>query len=430
MNPTIKSQIRTNVKGDSHFYNLDGIKTDSAPLSKYLKYTLSQDIGKRRSRWKKSYSPLCMCLVGCILVVCACTALILYNVVAYQGLQERIEETLTATLKQSISDELKEKIHRQLEFSIHKMEKKLSHSLEKKLQSLLELNELNRKEQLRGRLPDKNTTTSDQPDNSMSDQPDYSLSDQPDYSLSENLVNKRTEFEEKRLKELEENLEFRLEKSLTKHLEGKLSKMIEEKNKEHRNNSRLHKSAHNTMNETAEECEHERHVTYVHLQGRSPRRIIGSGPDKNFIWDRIPAYNCTGFEYIIDPNTNSVSKVKILKTGVYLVYSQIAVHGNKNRKKTFPLDCAHETVQTNIDDEKKVILKSMLTQHNLGRPIIKIEKKNLHPIDTKFQMGIFHLSQNDTLSVRYSENCANFNYLMQPEYSYFGVLMLSEESNA
>ncbi|CAL1530247.1 unnamed protein product [Lymnaea stagnalis] len=166
------------------------------------------------------------------------------------------------------------------------------------------------------------------------------------------------------------------------------------------------------------------HGVFVHLIGRQSSLIYDQ--ESNFVWDAQPATRAPPqLELARDPVTGAVAKVRIKARGAYLVYSQIAVNGQHHNMQSFPNDCAHQTILTRNTRDDKILLRSLLTQYNLGAAYhINAYGQSLHAIDTKLQMGVFHFVENEELRVNYSPGCSNFNYTMRPEHSYFGVAKL------
>ncbi|XP_059164203.1 uncharacterized protein LOC131947117 isoform X2 [Physella acuta] len=159
---------------------------------------------------------------------------------------------------------------------------------------------------------------------------------------------------------------------------------------------------------------------FIHMQGRDSQNIMDS--ESNFIWNYAEHRWSTGFGIVLDPRTGSASKIRIKERGAYLVYSQVAVHGQQSGNISQPVDCAHQTILKEPEKRKRVLLRSLITQYKLGASYdTNTMGESLHAIDTKLQMGVFHLKENDELFVSFSDHCHRVNYTMRPEHSYFGV---------
>ncbi|CAL1530246.1 unnamed protein product [Lymnaea stagnalis] len=173
---------------------------------------------------------------------------------------------------------------------------------------------------------------------------------------------------------------------------------------------------------------------FVHLIGRNSTPINSESrgmsrhghpsiADRSFLWDSQSPDIIQNMELVRDPYIMATVAVRIKKAGPYMVYSQVAVNGQSRLDDRFPYDCAHETVLTRGNGRDTVLLKSLTTQRYLGEPFPSGHSTDgLTPIDTKLQMGVFHLQVGDQLSVKFWEGCANFNYAMRPDHSYFGVI--------
>ncbi|KAH9512337.1 hypothetical protein Btru_039212 [Bulinus truncatus] len=341
-----------------------------------------------------------------------CTGLFIYNVVAYREFQKDIEERIKMSLQSDIAeqmDEISEQLEKRL---VVRLEKKLLKHLEPKLERKMEAMITREVKLAFGKFPSEKSAVS---------------------ALGSDEVKAEDHF----LSVVADEVQGRVEKLWTAHLEKRLSALTEEKVqaeilKWHDLNSGqiVNETRATTMDKMAANRREKRNtsqLTYVHLHGRrnvNGRQAIIYDTDHNFVWDRLQTPHGNGFRYVPDPNTGAISKIQIKTRGVYMIYSQIAVRGT-TENGTIPVDCAQQTMQTLASDESDVILlSSRVTQYNLGASFATMGGEPYYPLDTKLQMGIFVLSANDRLRVRFNEGCGHFNYLMSRDYTYFGVLRL------
>ncbi|XP_059164217.1 uncharacterized protein LOC131947127 [Physella acuta] len=233
---------------------------------------------------------------------------------------------------------------------------------------------------------------------------------------------------------IEERLEARLEERLLSILEGRKglneldnrSRKINYGSAQHLNkqeNHRIRRKAPTKKEDKNKDKESKQTFKFIHLVGRNSSNTIYD-VDRNFIWDsnnlNLGQANLVGVRPIPTSKVGEFNMIKITKTGMYMVYSQIAVVGKQQSLFRPPIDCAHETVLT-TNTEDKVILKSLRTQMLPAHSI----HSSIKPIDTNLQMGIFHLKKDNSLRVRPSKSCDNdHDYTMTPEHSYFGVVKL------
>jgi hypothetical protein len=186
---------------------------------------------------------------------------------------------------------------------------------------------------------------------------------------------------------------------------------------------------HTKNNEIEESIKRERRTTtarqtptFVHLVGKGPLDYSTMDGDNTvFKWKRhdLPR-NLHGLDVL--PNSEAVERVKVRSSGVYLVYAQVALHGRENLDAHY--HCSHRTVHKRGSGSWATILKSVLTQDNLGMEYQNFfADLNFKPLDSQLHMGVFHLLANDELSVQVSGHCTN-DYSLTPENAYFGVVKL------
>ncbi|KAK0059741.1 hypothetical protein Bpfe_010909 [Biomphalaria pfeifferi] len=167
------------------------------------------------------------------------------------------------------------------------------------------------------------------------------------------------------------------------------------------------------------------HPNYFHLTGRN-----GSVPfyheGRTFLWAMDKKNMTTSLETVFDSTEGAVQKIRILKKGTYLLYSQVAVHGQGTHQQGYRHECSHETIVTRKSGTVDVLLRSWLTQFNLGDKLDSVYfNRGVTPVDSKLQMGVFTLDDGDEVSVQSQEQCYHFNYSVKTDNSYFGVVAIS-----
>ncbi|CAG5116792.1 unnamed protein product [Candidula unifasciata] len=167
-----------------------------------------------------------------------------------------------------------------------------------------------------------------------------------------------------------------------------------------------------------------RHATtnFIHLIGKgSSDSTTQVGDTIIFKWQKREHRRAEGFTLL--PNAQDTSSIKILNSGVYLVYSQVAVHGRSNNNVQFY--CSHNMqLKKGQNGPTSNILSSLLTQDNRGLEYLNMSVNGLKPLDTQLHMGVFFLLPEDELSVRIPPSCASTNYSTVAENSYFGVVKI------
>ncbi|XP_041349494.1 uncharacterized protein LOC121368811 [Gigantopelta aegis] len=165
-------------------------------------------------------------------------------------------------------------------------------------------------------------------------------------------------------------------------------------------------------------------VTHLNGQFNNVTNTVYHG--NYFTWRRPHLLFHSSFRYLDTRGAHSVYGIEVVQSGVYVIYSQMAVHGTR-RPNIHKTDCAHETVRVrsrNGEEQSEILLKSLLTQDDRGHDQQEGDGTRHFPLDTASHMGIFALKSRDRIFVRRPEQCPHVDYQMDHRYTYFGAFML------